>query len=173
MGINKIEELNQKRFQKRQEAEIFLKNLNNITTNSRFNFNMEGVIFELKGLIDKFSRDSVKISLLSEISSGKSTFLNALVFDKPILESKIGETTTKLFHIKYGERYTIDGIEKENIDELKAEIAQLNQTIERLQSAEPKKIVSKYDKDNALSALKRDLSEGRRKHVYNNLLLNQ
>jgi len=126
MGINKIEELNQKQFNKRQEVQIFLNKLTTITKNKKFNFNTEEIIFELTGLIDKFSRDSIKISLLSEISSGKSTFLNALVFNEPILESKIGETTAKLFHIKYGEKYTIDGEVKENIQELKSKIASEN-----------------------------------------------
>jgi len=126
MGINKIEELNQKRFQKRQEVQIFLNNLTTITKNKKFNFNTEEIIFELTGLIDKFSRETIKISLLSEISSGKSTFLNALVFNEPILESKIGETTAKLFHIKYGEEYTIDGEVTENIQELKTKIASEN-----------------------------------------------
>jgi len=128
MGIQQIEELNQKRLQKRKEVEIFLNNIINITKNKKFNFNIEEITFELTGLIDKFSRDSVKISLLSEISSGKSTFLNALVFNNPTLESKIGETTSKLFHIKYGEKYTIDGVEKENLDALKAQIALENST---------------------------------------------
>jgi hypothetical protein len=126
MGMNQIEELNQKRLEKRQEVEIFLSNLSSITNHREFNSNIKEIIFELKGLIDKFSRDTLKISLLSEISSGKSTFLNALVFKQPILESKIGETTTKLFHIKYGEEHTIDGVKKENIEELKAEIASQN-----------------------------------------------
>ncbi len=128
MGINQIEELNTKRFQKRQEVENFLTNLNNITDNEEFTVKIEEIIFELKGLIDKFSRDSVKISLLSEISSGKSTFLNALVFNNPILESKIGETTTKIFHIKYGDEYSIDGLKQESIEALKSEIASQNST---------------------------------------------
>ena len=123
MGINQIEELNQKRFKKRQEVELFLNNLNTITRDRVFNFNIEDTIFELRGLIDKFSRDTIKISIFSEVSSGKSTFLNTLVFNKPILESKIGETTAKIFHIKYGDRYSINGIEKDTLLEIKEQIA--------------------------------------------------
>ena len=123
MGINQIETLNQKRFEKRQEVEIFLNNLNSIIKNRTFNFNIEEITFELTGLIDKFSRDTINISIFSEVSSGKSTFLNALVFNQPILESKIGETTAKIFHIKYGESYTIDGIKTESINGLKEQIA--------------------------------------------------
>ena len=126
MGINQVEELNQKRFQKREEVESFFKNLNNIVADRTFNFNIEDIYFELTGLIDKFSRDTIKISIFSEVSSGKSTFLNTLVFNKPILESKIGETTAKIFHIKYGDRYTINGIEKENLLEIKEQIAKEN-----------------------------------------------
>ena len=126
MGINQVEELNQKRFQKREEVESFFKNLNNIVADRTFNFNIEDIYFELTGLIDKFSRDTIKISIFSEVSSGKSTFLNTLVFNKPILESKIGETTAKIFHIKYGDRYTINGIEKENLFEIKEQIAKEN-----------------------------------------------
>ena len=133
MGINQIEELNQKRFKKRQEVEIFLNNLHNITSNRIFNYNIKDIIFELTGLIDKFSRDTIKISVFSEVSSGKSTFLNTLVFNKPILESKIGETTAKIFHIKYGEKYTINGIEKESLLEIKEQIALENrQNLDRM-----------------------------------------
>ena len=126
MGINQIEELNQKRLKKRQEVEIFLNNLNNIIRDRTFNFNIEDITFELTGLIDKFSRDTIKISIFSEVSSGKSTFLNTLVFNQPILESKIGETTAKIFHIKYGDSYTINGIEKESLLEIKEQIATEN-----------------------------------------------
>ena len=126
MGINQIEELNQKRFKKRQEVEIFFNNLKNITRDREVNFNLEDIIFDLTGLIDKFSRDTIKISIFSEVSSGKSTFLNTLVFNQPILESKIGETTAKIFHIKYGERHTINGIEIDNLLDIKEQIAQEN-----------------------------------------------
>ena len=126
MGINQIEELNQKRFKKRQEVEIFFNNLKNITRDREVNFNLEDIIFDLTGLIDKFSRDTIKISIFSEVSSGKSTFLNTLVFNQPILESKIGETTAKIFHIKYSERHTINGIEIDNLLDIKEQIAQEN-----------------------------------------------
>ena len=126
MGINEIEELNDKRLKKQQEVNFFLDNLKNITKDRTFTFNLEDILFELTGLVDKFSRDTIKISIFSEVSSGKSTFLNTLVFNKPILESKIGETTAKIFHIKYGKRYTINGIEKETLAEIKEQIAQEN-----------------------------------------------
>ena len=126
MGINQVEVLNQKRFEKKQEVEIFLNNLNSIAKNRAFNLDIKEITFELIGLIDKFSRDSINISILSEVSSGKSTFLNALIFNNPILESKIGETTAKIFNIKYDEKYSIDGVEKKSIEDLKKHIVAEN-----------------------------------------------
>ena len=43
----------------------------------------------------------IKIALLSELSHGKSTFLNALVFKDNILENRLGETTANIFVIEY------------------------------------------------------------------------
>ena len=133
MGINQIEVLNKKRFEKREEVKLFLNNLNTITRDRKLNFNIKELIWELLGLMDKFNRDTIKISIFSEVSSGKSTFLNTLVFNKPILESKIGETTAKIFHIKYGDKYSINGIEKENLIAIKEQIALENhQNLERM-----------------------------------------
>lgn len=133
MGINQIEALNKKRFEKREEVKLFLNNLNTITRDRKLNFNIKELIWELLGLMDKFNRDTIKISIFSEVSSGKSTFLNTLVFNKPILESKIGETTAKIFHIKYGDKYSINGIEKENLIAIKEQIALENhQNLERM-----------------------------------------
>jgi len=122
MGINQIEILNQKRFNKRQEVEIFLNNLNSITQNRTLHFDIENIKLELNGLLEKFQRESVNISILSEVSSGKSTFLNALVFGEPILESSIGETTAKIFNIKYDKNFSINGVKKESLLEIKEQI---------------------------------------------------
>ena len=133
MGINQIEALNKKRFEKREEVKIFLNNLNTITRDRKLNVNIKELIWELLGLMDKFNRDTIKISIFSEVSSGKSTFLNTLVFNQPILESKIGETTAKIFHIKYGDTYSINGIEKENLISIKEQIALENhQNLDRM-----------------------------------------
>lgn len=122
MGINQIEILNQKRSDKRQEVEIFLNNLNGMTQNRTLHFDIENIKLELNGLLEKFKRESINISILSEVSSGKSTFLNALVFGEPILESTIGETTAKIFNIKYDKKFSINGVEKENLLEIKEQI---------------------------------------------------
>jgi hypothetical protein len=123
MGIKQVDGLNQKRFEKREEVEIFLNHLNNIFRSSNFDFDIEEKKTDLRGLIEKFGRDTINISIVSEVSSGKSTFLNALIFDEPVLESKIGETTAKIFNIKYGEKFSINGVEKVNLKELKSQIS--------------------------------------------------
>ena len=122
MGINQIEILNQKRFNKRKEVEIFLNNLNGMTQNRTLHFDIGNIKLELNGLLEKFKRESINISILSEVSSGKSTFLNALVFGEPILESTIGETTAKIFNIKYDKKFSINGVEKESLLEIKEQI---------------------------------------------------
>jgi len=134
MGINQIEILNQKRFKKKQEVEIFLNHLNILTLNRRFNFDIDNMKLELNGLLAKFQRETINISILSEVSSGKSTFLNALVFGEPILESTIGETTAKIFNIKYGKDFSINGVKKQSLLEIKEQIQHENHNI--LESAD-------------------------------------
>lgn len=123
MSFNQIEELNQKRFKKLKEVAFFLNNLNNVAIDRVFNFDIETIQLELRGLVEKLQRDTINISILSEVSSGKSTFLNALIFDEPVLESKIGETTAKIFNIKYDKNYSINGEQKETLSEIKEQIA--------------------------------------------------
>ena len=74
----------------------------------------------LIGLFEKFDRNSINISVVAEVSSGKSTFLNALIFGKKVLDAKMGETTAKVFKISYGE--------DENLDTLKQKIKDINST---------------------------------------------
>ena len=71
----------------------------------------------LNGLFDKFDRNTINISIVSEVSNGKSTFLNALIFGKKILDSKMGETTAKVFKISYGENVNSDAL-KEKISNI-------------------------------------------------------
>lgn len=72
----------------------------------------------LNGLFEKFDSNTINISVVAEVSSGKSTFLNALIFGKKVLDAKMGETTAKVFKISYGE--DIDS------DELKAKVSKIN-----------------------------------------------
>lgn len=74
----------------------------------------------LNGLFEKFDSNTINISVVAEVSSGKSTFLNALIFEKKVLDAKMGETTAKVFKISYGE--DIDS------DDLKAKISKINST---------------------------------------------
>lgn len=124
MGIQEVDTLNNRRHNKQAEIKIFLTNLINIVRH--IHFNIEDLKIELVGLIDKLNKDTISISIVSEVSSGKSTFLNALVFNQAVLESKIGETTAKVFNIKYDYTYSIDGIQKENLEALTQHVAKEN-----------------------------------------------
>ena len=141
MGIKEIENLAYKKELKREEVRKFLTHLKKIPT-SQLEWKIEEINIQLQGLIDKLNRDTINISIVSEVSSGKSTFLNALVFSEPILESRLGETTAKIFKIKYGEKFSIDGKVKSSLRELKEEISRANQkAIEK--SNETKRIQDK------------------------------
>lgn len=72
----------------------------------------------LNGLFERFNSNAINISVVAEVSSGKSTFLNALIFGKKILDAKMGETTAKVFKITYGEN--------EDLNALKEQISNIN-----------------------------------------------
>ena len=79
-----------------------------------------GSVSVLTGLFEKFDRNSINISVVAEVSSGKSTFLNALIFGKKVLDAKLGETTAKVFKISYGENQSLDVL-KEQISNINKE----------------------------------------------------
>ena len=126
MGINQIDTLNQKRLEKRVEVETFLNRLQKVSTLEGVNLNIDENQQALEGLIEKLSKDTINISIVAEVSNGKSTFLNALVFNEPVLESKIGETTAKVFNIQYGKEFSINGKFCVDLQELKREISAEN-----------------------------------------------
>jgi len=144
MGINQINILNKKRLEKRDEVERFLNRLKRITILDNIDLNIEEKQQSIEGLIEKLSKDTINISVVAELSNGKSTFLNALVFNEPVLESKIGETTAKVFNIKYGENFSINGKMCQDLQELKKKISIENSTnLEALnQKREPSDIQS-------------------------------
>ncbi len=127
MGIQQIEYLTQQREKKSEEVKNLLKQLKNLNQISFFEWEIEEISLQLEGLIEKLNRDTINIAIVSEVSSGKSTFLNALIFGEPILESRLGETTAKIFKIKYGENFSINGKKYASLTKLKEEIHQENQ----------------------------------------------
>ncbi|ADU96893.1 dynamin family protein [Thermovibrio ammonificans HB-1] len=52
----------------------------------------------------ELDREEFTVSFCGQIKAGKSTLLNALIFRKPVLPSKITPHTAKLTLIKYGEK---------------------------------------------------------------------
>jgi hypothetical protein len=129
MGLNQIDNLNQQKQQKAKETQTIIDVLSKYK-----NYNFEDVNQVLKGLLEKFQSDSINISIVAEVSSGKSTFLNALVFKDQVLESKVGETTAKLFHIKYDDSFTINNTKVNDMSDLKKEIS--NQNSQNLKNIE-------------------------------------
>ncbi len=127
MRIRQIEQITKQREKKSEEVKSFLNHLSKIGDTSFFQWNIQEMKVELEGLIEKFNRDTINISIVSEVSSGKSTFLNALIFGEPILESRLGETTAKIFKIKYGENFSINGKVHSSLSALKREIHQENE----------------------------------------------
>ncbi len=74
----------------------------------------------------------IKIAVSAETSAGKSTFLNALLFGKDVLDATFGETTKAVFEIGYGVRYGIidengQKLEVETIEELADLVKQISQ----------------------------------------------
>ncbi|WP_045212270.1 dynamin family protein [Desulfonatronovibrio magnus] len=90
---------------------------------------------KLQGLSKKFGNPNITISIVAEVSSGKSTFLNALIFGGDVLHSGVGAVTARLFKINYSDKYFYEdgskAIECESIDELKRCLVELNQSERR------------------------------------------
>ena len=53
--------------------------------------------------LEKLKKDKVTIGVIGQVSSGKSTFLNALIFGDRILPAGIGRVNKKAFKIEYGD----------------------------------------------------------------------
>jgi urease gamma subunit len=112
-----------------------------ISQSSKLPLNFNEYIEKLDKIIQSLSDDKVRISVIAEVSNGKSTFLNALVFKDKILEARIGETTARLYHISYAPNYFVKYKGKEqrfsNLEEIKEYIKNLNE--ETLKKAETQK----------------------------------
>ncbi|WP_340690145.1 dynamin family protein [Hydrogenobacter thermophilus] len=98
--------------------------------------NFNEYINRLEGVLKSLLDDKVRVSVIAEVSNGKSTFLNALIFRDKILEARIGETTARLYHISYGEKYAIkykDSVKEfDNLEDIKNFIKEKNTLSEKL-----------------------------------------
>ncbi|MEO1941365.1 MAG: dynamin family protein [Campylobacterales bacterium] len=86
-----------------------------------------------RGLIEvaeMIPREQLIIGVVAPVSSGKSTFLNGLVFEEPVLDSRIGETTAALYRIQHGSQFQVKEKGRvypiSNLEELKERIKELN-----------------------------------------------
>jgi len=92
--------------------------------------------FELR---ERIKKEKITIGVMATVSNGKSTFLNALVFEDNVLQAQSGETTAALFEIRYGDRYKIDN-EIISKDEMKRKIKEINQQLlKKIQDNQNKK----------------------------------
>ena len=55
-------------------------------------------------LLSHFEKEKIKIGVVGQIKSGKSTLLNALIFDAPVLPAAATPMTASLTYISYGEK---------------------------------------------------------------------
>ena len=98
-----VDELNKKRTKYKNITEKFKESVESAPDSMTNFIKTKGLVDYLNGLFNKFSSNTINISVVAEVSSGKSTFLNALIFGKKVLDAKMGETTAKVFKISYGE----------------------------------------------------------------------
>ena len=62
---------------------------------------------EAQGLAKQLQNPNISLSVVAEVSNGKSTFLNALIFKDQVLHSGLGAVTARLFKIDYDEKFTL------------------------------------------------------------------
>ena len=140
--INNLERL-KKEYNEYENKAIALSNILKDVENSGLveslnkgqNFNED-----IKGFIEKFKSPNVVVSVVAEVSNGKSTFLNSLIFKNNVLHSGLGAVTATIFKIKYDESYSFNS----------SYLKQKFQSIEELQEAVKqynKKIREKVDND--------------------------
>ncbi len=87
-------------------------------------------LLKAEGLVTQLQNPNISLSVVAEVSNGKSTFLNALIFKEQVLHSGLGAVTARLFKVDYGENYTLTIDNKttmyESVDTLKEAVEKLN-----------------------------------------------
>jgi len=87
-------------------------------------------LIRIDGLKNQLKSLDISLSVVAEVSNGKSTFLNALIFKEQILHSGLGAVTARLFKITYGEKHTLNVDNKTtsypSLDALKDAVKELN-----------------------------------------------
>ena len=111
--------------------EKFVKQKEELTNkvNKILNKNIEILRGKFEELKQRIQKETITIGVMATVSNGKSTFLNALVFENQVLDAKSGETTATLFEIKYGKKYKINEKELNSLEELKKEIQNINREL--------------------------------------------
>lgn len=86
----------------------------------------DGVYEKLDGLRSKFANPDITISIVAEVASGKSTFINAFIFKDNVLHSGVGAVTARIFKISYSDNYVVDSKKCKDIKELKSLVIEAN-----------------------------------------------
>ena len=103
------------------------KKFQSLITDPKFRPGAE-LINELSAL-DLFICEPLNVAIVGQFSSGKSTFLNALLGCE-ILPAGLTPVTAKLTHIKYGENYALR-VDYENGKELNLNIDQIGKFVDQ------------------------------------------
>jgi len=110
---------------------VLLEIENSQYSNIKERFVNSKLVEEVDGMIIKLNDSNLSISVIAEVSNGKSTFLNSLIFRENILDSGAGAVTARIFQIGYGDNYSIKTSNQEknytDIKELQSAVKQLNQ----------------------------------------------
>jgi hypothetical protein len=109
--------------------------------------NNASYLIDADGLAKQLQNPNISLSVVAEVSNGKSTFLNALIFKDQVLHSGLGAVTARLFKINYGEKHTLTSDNKttsySSIEALKESVKALNETTRH--KMDNKKSVSEDD----------------------------
>ena len=104
-------------------------------------------LIDAEGLAKQLQNPNISLSVVAEVSNGKSTFLNALIFKDQVLHSGLGAVTARLFKLDYGEKYTLNTDNNttpySSIDSLKDAVKKLN--IDTREKMDQQKEVSDAD----------------------------
>jgi len=137
LTIEKLQEKLQEKQQLTHEKVTGLKELiEKIIDHSEIDFLKEtyqtnSTIKEIQGLLKLLESNKITISVVAEVSQGKSTFLNALIFKDTVLDSGRGAVTARLFKVEHSDEYTISTNNRlkklSSLEELKKSVKSLNE----------------------------------------------
>jgi len=152
LNLNELREKQQSTYKKIEQLKNLVETIINTTIidSLRETYEGNGVIEDIDGLLELLQSNKITISVVAEVSLGKSTFLNALIFRDSVLDSGGRAVTARLFKVDYGEKYTITN---DNRTEELSSITELKNVVKNLNERARNEISS----DNRLSEHREDI----------------